>query len=213
MQTAIQLIIYNLTAARGTRTIFRSLNLSARSGQAIVISGPNGAGKTTLLRCVAGFLAPESGSVTVKSGAGEAVPSEQCHYIGHLNGIKSALTVAENLAFFADFLGGSRVEAARAAGHMALGGLEDIPAAYLSAGQKRRLGLARLICARRPVWLLDEPAVSLDTASQGLLANAVASHLDGGGIVLAVTHAPLGWSKAETAEFASLCGRSGEAVA
>lgn len=201
-QSAIQLIVNNLAAMRGTRTVFRNLDLTANAGEAYAIIGPNGAGKTTFLRCIAGLLAPSSGSVTVTGGSGEQSVGEYCHYIGHLNGIKPALSVIENLEFYSRFLGGGDVWAA--AGQLALADLEDIPAAYLSAGQKRRLGLARLLCAYRPIWLLDEPAVSLDAASQDILAQIVSDHLRGGGIVLAVTHTPLGWNAASTLDFGRL---------
>lgn len=202
-QTAIQLIVNNLAARRGTRIVFRNLGLTAVAGDAYAIIGPNGAGKTTFLRCVAGLLAPASGSVTLTGGDDERSVGEHCHYIGHLNGIKPALSVIENLEFYNRFLGGNG-EIGAALERLTLTELQDIPAAYLSAGQKRRLGLARLLCAYRPVWLLDEPAVSLDQASQDLLAQIVADHLRGGGIVLAVTHMPLGWDSAQTLDFGTL---------
>jgi heme exporter protein A len=121
------------------------------------------------------------------------------------------LSVIENLEFYSRFLGGGDIWAA--AGQLALADLEDIPAAYLSAGQKRRLGLARLLCAYRPVWLLDEPAVSLDQASQDILAQIVSDHLRGGGIVLAVTHTPLGWETAKTLDFGRVAAEEAEAAA
>jgi len=183
--------------------VFRNLDVTAKAGDAYAIIGPNGAGKTTFLRCVAGLLAPASGSVTLEGGDGERSVGEQCHYIGHLNGIKPALSVLENLQFYCRFLGGDG-DIQLVAERLALSELEDIPAAYLSAGQKRRLGLARLLCAHRPLWLLDEPAVSLDQASQDILAQIVADHMRGGGIVLAVTHTPLGWETAETLDFGRL---------
>lgn len=203
--TAIQLIVNNLAAIRGPRIIFQNFNLAARSGDAFVIVGPNGAGKTTFLRCIAGLLEPFHGQISVTGTEEERSVGESCHYIGHLNGIKPALTVAENLSFFAHYLGDGAENIAAASDRLGLSDLEDIPAAYLSAGQKRRLGLARLLCAQRPIWLLDEPAVSLDTASQGILAEIVGAHLKAGGIVLAVTHMPLGWDDTvQKVEFESL---------
>jgi heme exporter protein A len=210
-QSAIQLIVNKLAAMRGTRIVFRNLDLTANAGDAYAIIGPNGAGKTTFLRCIAGLLAPASGSVMLTGGDDERSVGEQCHYIGHLNGIKPALSVIENLEFYSRFLGGGDIWAA--AGQLALADLEDIPAAYLSAGQKRRLGLARLLCAYRPVWLLDEPAVSLDQASQDILAQIVSDHLRGGGIVLAVTHTPLGWETAKTLDFGRVAAEEAEAAA
>ena len=200
-QPAIRLIVNNLAAARGSRVIFRGLNLEAGAGEAVTLVGPNGSGKTTCLRCLAGLLRAAEGSVEITGGDDERSVSEKCHYIGHLNGIKAALTVLENLRFFADFLGGTGEDADTAAERLALAELEDIPAAYLSAGQKRRLGLARLACARRPLWLLDEPAVSLDEASQRILAGMVAEHLSRGGMVVAATHTPLGWAEARSIDF------------
>ncbi|MGF1619544.1 MAG: heme ABC exporter ATP-binding protein CcmA [Rhodomicrobiaceae bacterium] len=200
---ALQLIVQDLAAQRGSRMIFSGLDLTAPAGRALTVIGPNGAGKTTLLRCIAGLLPVSRGTVRLEGGESDHGVGEQCHYIGHLNGVKPALTVTENLIFFADFLAGDRGTLARATDRLALGGLEDVPAAYLSAGQKRRLGLARLLCAQRPVWLLDEPAVSLDAASQRVLADIVAEHLAGGGIVIAVTHTPLGWEEAATFEFST----------
>lgn len=202
-QSATQLIVSNLAAMRGTRIVFRNLSLVAGAGDAYAIIGPNGAGKTTFLRCVAGLLAPAFGSVTLENGAEEQSIGEQCHYIGHLNGIKPALTVRDNLNFFAQFLDGDS-DIDGVAERLVLADLQDIPAAYLSAGQKRRLGIARLLCAKRPLWLLDEPAVSLDVASQNILAGIVRDHLQAGGIVLAVTHTPLGWDAVKTVDFGKL---------
>lgn len=209
MHPAIQLIVNDLGAARGTRTIFRGLNLTVEAGEALTLTGPNGSGKTTFLRCLAGFLPAATGSVQLAGGDDERSVGEQCHYIGHLNGVKPALTVSENLAFFANFLGGKQERTAQAADRLTLADLEDIPAAYLSAGQKRRLGLARLICAERPLWLLDEPAVSLDQASQRILASIAEEHLARGGIVVAATHTSLGWSEAKTLDFREIAERRG----
>jgi heme exporter protein A len=197
-RSAIRLTVHNLGVARGPRLILRDVNFEIASGEALTLIGPNGAGKTTLLRALAGLLPTQSGSIRLTGNCEDASVGEQCHYVGHLNGIKPALTVAENVAFFADFLGGSAPRALEAAETLGLGDLEDVPAALLSAGQKRRLGLARLLCAGRPLWLLDEPAVSLDAASQLILSGMVAAHLAGGGIVAAATHTPLGWSEART---------------
>lgn len=205
----IQLTVSDLAAMRGTRIIFSGLNINVEGGRALTVIGPNGAGKTTLLRCLAGFLPAAHGTVKLAGGDDERSVGEQCHYIGHLNGIKPALTVLENLEFFANFLQGDREATMNAAERLALAELADIQAGYLSAGQKRRLGLARLVCAERPVWLLDEPAVSLDQASQALLAGLVAGHLAAGGIVVAVTHTSLGWEETQIFDFSQIVAGEG----
>jgi heme exporter protein A len=159
-----------------------------------MLLGANGAGKTTLIRALAGLIAPAGGSIRIEGGDKERSVGEQCHYIGHLNGVKASLTVAQNAAFWGRFLGRKQdgIDAALAA--LGLAHLQEIPAAYLSAGQQRRLGLARLLLAHRPIWLLDEPTVSLDHAAVEALARVVSEHLAAGGLVVAATHVPLGFS-------------------
>lgn len=193
----MKLLVENLVVARGVRTVIDGLSFEVGSGEALLLTGPNGAGKTTLIRAIGGFLAPLSGRIALAGGDAEKELPEECHYVGHQNGIKATLTVEENLAFWARYLSGgtgmgdqSRIEAALR--HFRLESLAAIPAAYLSAGQKRRAGLARLLVAERPVWLLDEPTVSLDADSTELLAAAVNAHVEGGGIAIAATHLPLG---------------------
>lgn len=191
----------NLTIERGVRTIISGLSFSAEAGKALLVVGPNGAGKTTLIRTIAGFIAPSAGTIALK-GDGQTRDitdddvAEHCHYVGHLSGIKASLTAAENLAFWATYLdGGGRTIEERvdtALSRFSLAALADYPAGLLSAGQKRRLGLARLCVAERPLWLLDEPTVSLDTASAELLARLIGEHLVNGGLVIAATHLPLG---------------------
>ncbi len=197
-------MVHGLSVMRGSRLILRDVSFEIAGGEALTLSGPNGAGKTTLLRALAGFLPPLSGRIGVSGGVEDRSVGEQCHFVGHLNGIKPALSVAENLEFFANFLGGQAAMAGRAAETLGLSDLEDIPAALLSAGQKRRLGLARLLCTERPVWLLDEPAVSLDTASLDILSAMVTAHLSAGGIVAAATHTPLGWPNAKTLDLGTI---------
>ncbi len=187
-----------LYVRRGAHLIIDGLSFETAAGEALLLTGPNGAGKTTLLRSIAGFLTPESGQIGLLGGDDERDVGEQSHYVGHANGIKSNLTAAENLEFWCAYLSGEgnwsvrRERVEQALERMQLSSLEDIPAAYLSAGQKRRLGLGRLLVANRPLWLLDEPTVSLDAASVKLLATILDQHLERGGLALAATHIPLG---------------------
>lgn len=188
----MQLIAENLILSRGGRTIFDGVSLSVDAGEALVLTGPNGSGKTTLLRALAGFLRPDAGTIAI-DGDDEREPAELAHFVGHLEGVKAHLTVRENLTFWADYLEGvGTVDVGAALKRFALAGLEDIPAGYLSAGQKRRLALARIIVAKRPIWLLDEPTVSLDAASVALLMKAIEEHLASGGLAVIATHVTLG---------------------
>jgi heme exporter protein A len=197
----VQLIVENLVQSRGGRRVIDGLSFRVPAGDALILRGPNGAGKTTLLRTLAGFIRPEHGSIRLESGPPEAVVSELCHFVGHLNGIKSNLTVAENLTFLGRILlnrsgdgGEERLGKALDAFH--LSALAHIPAGYLSAGQKRRTALARLLMADRPLWLLDEPTSSLDTESSNLLVQAANTHTQAGGLIVAATHLPLPFEKA-----------------
>ncbi|HYD15153.1 MAG TPA: heme ABC exporter ATP-binding protein CcmA [Hyphomicrobium sp.] len=190
----------NLSVERGTRTVISGLSFTAKAGEALLLVGPNGAGKTTLIRTLAGFISPSQGKVSLKGDSGDRDVPELCHYVGHLTGIKANLTAAQNLAFWAEYLGGddARPIAERvdeALSHFGLLALADYPAGLLSAGQKRRLGLSRLSVAARPIWLLDEPTVSLDAASTEILAQLIQRHLAEEGLVIAATHLPLGLEK------------------
>src|SRR5262249_34703399 len=145
---------------RGGRILFAGLSFMVEAGEALLVTGPNGAGKTTLLRTLAGFLSPEAGELRLQGGAAETSIGEQCHYVGHANAVKTGLTVLENAGFWSGFLAGPQDAQDRFATALTTFGLEalrDIPAGYLSAGQRRRAGLMRLALARRPIWLLDEP--------------------------------------------------------
>ncbi len=183
---------HDLGCVRGGREVLAGLNFSVDGGEALAITGRNGAGKTTLLRLIAGLLEPASGRLELTGGAPDTSVAEQAHYLGHRDALKPALSVRENLDFWYAFLGGRDAPAASALDAVGLGGLADLPAGYLSAGQRRRLGLARLIAAPRPIWLLDEPTAALDTAGQQRLGELMRTHLGGGGIIIAATHGPLG---------------------
>ena len=195
MKTSLE--IRQLSVERGSRIVIAALSLRIDAGQAVAVLGPNGVGKTTLLRTVAGYVPHLSGTVMLHSGvADDRDIGEQLHYVGHHNAIKLSMTVRENLEFWAGFLG-ENTQAAhqpyleRALEAFQLSQLADIPAAYLSAGQKRRTALARLLVAPRPLWLLDEPTVALDTASCAALTDVANAHLRAGGLILAATHQPL----------------------
>lgn len=183
-----------LAVERGQRPVFRDLNFVARAGELVALTGPNGAGKTTLLRLIAGFIRPEAGTVELEGGDEDLTIGQQAHMIGHHHGIKPALTAEENLRFWKDFLGGETLQGAIEG--FGLEALRDFPAGVLSAGQWRRLSLARLLVAPRPVWLLDEPTTGLDQRSLVLLCEHMGSHLDHGGIIIAATHGTLGLNPA-----------------
>jgi heme exporter protein A len=158
----------------------------------VALVGPNGSGKSSLLRLIAGLLRSAAGEIALEGGAAERTVGEQAHYLGHLDALKPSLTALENLSFWARYLGSEAAAAASALSEVGLGGLMNLPAAYLSAGQRRRLSLARLVAVPRPIWLLDEPTSALDTAGQDRLADLMSAHLSGGGMILAATHGPLG---------------------
>jgi heme exporter protein A len=185
---------WNLTVERGGRRVIAGLSFKAEAGVGLIVTGPNGAGKTSLLRALAGFLPIESGAVALDGGDGEFTIGEQAHYLGHADGVKTALTAGENLAFAAGMLGGdpSRGRQLEALAALGLAHVIDFPARLLSAGQRRRVALARLIVAKRPVWLLDEPATALDAAAQVTFAAIMQAHLKDGGILIAAVHGDLG---------------------
>jgi heme exporter protein A len=192
---------FDLTCIRGGRRVFSRISFSVATGNALVLTGPNGAGKSSLLRMIAGLLHPTDGRLALDGGDGELSVGEQAHYVGHLDPLKPALTVTENLMFWAYFLNGKaageeRARTTRSLEVVGLAELAHLPAGYLSAGQRRRLSLARVLSAPRPLWLLDEPTTALDAASQDRLRQVMHEHLSGGGLVVAATHGPLGLEQA-----------------
>ncbi len=189
----------DLSIERGGRRLFAGLSFAVDQGAALIVTGPNGAGKSSLLRALCGFLPLEAGAFALEGGDDERTVGEQAHYLGHADGVKGALTAAENLAFAAAMLGGrSSRDAERAAlARVGLAHVIDFPARLLSAGQRRRVALARLLIADRPLWLLDEPATALDGAAQAALVAIMQGRLRGGGIIIAAAHAALGLDGAQ----------------
>ena len=199
------LTVEDLTVERGGRIVLSSIHVGLRRGDVILVSGRNGAGKSTLLRTLAGLLQPTRGRLIFAEADEEVRGVETVHYLGYEDGLKPSLSVGENLAFWAAMLAApspvpsshpapsphpslSINEALDAFG---IGRLRDLPAAYLSAGQKRRVALARLLLAPRPIWLLDEPLIALDTDAQAGLAKIMADHVGTGGAILLASHQPL----------------------
>jgi heme exporter protein A len=187
----------DLGCVRGGRRVFTGVNFAVLAGTPLLLTGANGAGKSSLLRLIAGLIHPDHGSVSLEGGDDELTVGEQTHYLGHLDPLKGALTVMENLTFWLRFLNaggisGESEAVERGLDTVGLGELADVPAGYLSAGQRRRLSLARMVAVPRTLWLLDEPTAALDAASQERLAGLMLTHLGDGGLIVAATHGPLG---------------------
>lgn len=209
-ENALALQAQGLAKRLGGLQLFSGLNLQVLGGEALVIRGTNGSGKTTLLRMLAGLLDADSGTISLRSGMqilDETDNSGHIHYFGHANALKAAQTTRANLVFWRDYLSegagldheqnveavAERVDAAH---------LLDLPVLALSAGQKRRVGFARLLLAHRPIWLLDEPTAALDASSSELIEKLVGEHLDGGGLAIAATHLPFLQDRAQTLDMA-----------
>jgi heme exporter protein A len=186
----------DLTCRRGGRELFSGLGFALSAGEALVVTGRNGSGKSSLLRLIAGLLHPDEGRISLAGGDHQLSIAEQAHYLGHQDALKPSLTVEENLRFWSAYLGPAENPPEHALGQLGLDDLTDLPAAYLSAGQKRRLSLARLLTVHRPLWLLDEPTAALDTEGQARLGELMQAHLVRGGLILAAAHGPIGLAKA-----------------
>ena len=207
----VQLTLTRLTTGYAGAPVITGLSLQITAGETVMLTGPNGSGKTTLLRTLAGFIAPDTGSIVLDGGDPEQTVGQQAHLVGHLNAIKPRLTVQQNLTDWSRILGGTAgdVDAALAAFH--LEELAALPVGYLSAGQKRRTALARLLTARRPLWLLDEPTTALDTGNAALVSSIIAAHARSGGIVIAATHLPIGIAGARSLDLAAHATREATA--
>jgi heme exporter protein A len=192
LNSSLRLTVSRLAASRGGLRLFSNLEFSLCGGEALIVSGPNGAGKTTLLRVIAGFIAPDEGRITLEGAGADSAIVESLHFLGHRDGLKGALTVRENLLFARSMGGPSGQPIDSVAGRLNLTRLLDLPVSVLSAGQRRRAALARLLAVHRPVWLLDEPTAALDAVSSEIVTGLIRDHVTAGGMVLAATHLPLG---------------------
>lgn len=186
----MRLVAERLGVDRGGRMVLRGVSFSVTAGEALIVLGPNGAGKSTLLRALAGLVAAAEGRVEFENGDPDAPREDALHLLGHQDGVKAGLSVRRNLAAVRDILGGEG-DLDAALGRVGLGHAAELPGSVLSAGQRRRLALARLLAAPRPVWLLDEPTAALDVAGQDLLGELMSEHRARGGLIVAATHLEL----------------------
>jgi heme exporter protein A len=184
----LQMRASGLSCGRGGLVLTRNLDFSLTNGHCLLLRGPNGTGKTTLLLTLAGIVAPMEGHFGPQGSKDDA---PLLHYCGHRNAIKPRLSVLENLTFWATINGQTGMAPDLALAEVGLGGLDGLDAGYLSAGQSRRLALARLLVSLRPLWLLDEPTAALDDQGHGLVAHLLANHLAMGGMAIAATHDPI----------------------
>jgi len=192
----MQLRAENLACSRGGREVFAGISFSLAGGEAMLVTGRNGAGKSSLLRVIAGLVHLAGGTLAFAGGEPDVPIGEQAHYLGHQDAVKPSLSVRENLKFWTQFLGAAAAPVEPALEAVDLTPLADLPAAYLSAGQRRRLSIARLVAVPRPLWLLDEPTSALDAPSQSRLAELMRRHLSGGGMIVAAAHGPIGLERA-----------------
>jgi len=187
----MQLRVSNLAVIRSGRSVISHLGFTVNAGEALALTGPNGSGKSTLLRVLAGLLPTSAGTIEWSGGQEDAPLSEEAHYLGHRDALKPSLTPLELLTFWRSLLGRAATDPLTALECVGLAHAAYLPSAYLSAGQRRRLSLARLLVAHRPLWLLDEPTAALDQVSETMFGALVADHLTRGGLALIATHAPL----------------------
>ncbi len=200
----MRLVAEDLCGERGGYPVFSGIEFSLGAGRTMIVTGPNGVGKSTLLRVLAGLLPVAAGRVALEDGGGRwPTLAGACHYLGHQNAMKAALTVRENLEFWRRFNGEPQLSVFDALAQVGLETIGDLPFAYLSTGQKRRVSLAKLLVSHRPVWLLDEPTAGLDKASEAQVAALIDAHCEDGGIVVAATHVALAVKEAATLDLRS----------
>jgi heme exporter protein A len=188
----MRLCAVDLACHRGGRDVFTGLGFTVSSGEALAVTGRNGAGKSSLLRTIIGLARITHGTLALEGGDRELTIPEQAHYLGHQDALKPSLSVGENVQFWANFLGARDAQIGPVLDAVGLEDLIDLPAAYLSAGQRRRLSIARLLAVKRPIWLLDEPTSTLDASAQNRLTSLMRTHLSEGGLVIAATHGTIG---------------------
>lgn len=186
----MRLVADNLTVERGGRIVLDDLSFSVASGELLALTGPNGAGKSTTLRLIAGLIRPGAGAIRLDPADEDGIAAH-VHYLGHLDALKSTLSLAENLAFWQRLWRGGGFGVDAALERVGLASLADLPAGILSAGQRRRVAIARILVSDRPIWLLDEPTTALDAAAETILGDLIGEHLANRGIVVAATHRPL----------------------
>ena len=203
----MRLVAEGLAARRGGERVFEGIGFALAAGQGMLVTGPNGAGKSTLLRVLAGFLPPATGSARIEgAGDGPAKIAAHAHFLSPLNAMKPALTVRENLAFWRGFGDMPWQSVEGALDRVGLAHVIDAPFSDLSTGQRRRVAIARLFVARKPVWLLDEPTSGLDRGAEAAFAALVADHLAEGGIAVAATHLPIAVPGMRTLRFTAGVG-------
>ncbi|ARN80841.1 heme ABC exporter ATP-binding protein CcmA [Methylocystis bryophila] len=197
------LVADSLCVERGRRLVLENVSFSLTSGESLRVTGRNGAGKSTLLRALAGLLPMRSGRVRLGVAEGEDT-LVATHYLAHADGLRGVLTALENLQFWRALLSAPAsaggLSPSEALARVGLAALAETPIGVLSAGQKRRIALARLFVARRPLWLLDEPLTALDSKARDHFAQAMREHCQEGGILVVATHDPLGFETTRTLE-------------
>ncbi|RMD90586.1 MAG: heme ABC exporter ATP-binding protein CcmA [Alphaproteobacteria bacterium] len=182
------LVAHDLACVRGGQPVFEGLSFSLPPGELLIVTGPNGSGKSSLLRQIAGFLPLAAGQLFWQGAPAGPERAEDLHYVGHALALKPALDVGDNLAFWAAYLDAGRADVDAALAAFDLAALRHLPLRFLSAGQQKRVSLARLCLGSRPLWLLDEPTVAIDAASEKRLYGLLNAHLAAGGMAIVATH-------------------------